>query len=282
MKNIIKMTGLISLVIFSFFYTDKVIEVIREEDEIMIELSSVKELYKIEPINATIVRNTIIPGLNGKEINIEKSYKEMKKSGLFNKHLLIYDNSSPNIKLSENNDKFIIHGQPQKQMVSLIFILNNPKYLSEIEKITANKEVIINYFVTYNYLMSYSTEIKAMNNHEFYSYGNAGEYTPENLLFSNNLISRITSNNAIYCLAPNMEESTLKLCSENNLYTVTPNIIGEKKPYTAIKTNLNSGSIILLSMNNETIKELATIIDYIRGKGLKITGLSALLSEELE
>ena len=218
------------------------------------------------------------------EINklIIKRYYELKKTILNKKNIDELIDNYLNDSNNENNDKFIIHGQPQKQMVSLIFILNNPKYLSEIEKITANKEVIINYFVTYNYLMSYSTEIKAMNNHEFYSYGNAGEYTPENLLFSNNLISRITSNNAIYCLAPNMEESTLKLCSENNLYTVTPNIIGEKKPYTAIKTNLNSGSIILLSMNNETIKELATIIDYIRGKGLKITGLSALLSEELE
>ena len=33
MKNIIKMIGLFTLIGFSFFYTDKVIEVIREEDK---------------------------------------------------------------------------------------------------------------------------------------------------------------------------------------------------------------------------------------------------------
>lgn len=282
MKNIIQMIGLITLIGFSFFYTDKVIEVIREEDKIMIELNSVKDLYKVEPIDATIVGNTIIPGLNGQEINIDKSYKKMKNSGLFNKNLLMYDSISPDTSIRTNNDKFIIHGQNNKQMVSIIFILDNNKYLTEIEEILNTKDITINYFVTYKYLMTYSTQIKEMTNREFYSYGNDGEYTPDNLLFSNNLISRITNNNAIYCLASNMEEEILSLCSENNLYTITPNIIGDKAPYNAIKENLNSGSIILLSMNNETIKELTTIIDYIKGKGLQIGGLSTLLSEELE
>ena len=281
MKNIIKMIGLLSLIGFSFFYTDKVIEVIREEDNIMIELNSVKDLYKVKPIDATIVGNTIIPGLNGREINIDKSYKEMKNIGLFNQNLIEYNTISPSVSLRTNNDKFIIHGQKNKQMVSIIFILDSDKNLTEIEKILNSKEVVANYFVTYKYLMSYSTKIKEMPNREFYSYGNNGEYTPDTLLFSNNLISRITNNNAIYCLAPNMTKEILNICSENNLYTITPNIVGEKNPYKAIKDNLNSGSIILLSMNNETAGELTTIIDYIKGKGLKIVGLSTLLNEEL-
>lgn len=282
MKNIIKLIGLVTLIGFSFFYTDKVIEVIREEDEIMIELNNIKDLYQVEPIDATITGNTIIPGLNGREINIEKSYKQMKNSGLFNKNLIVYDSINPNISLRNNNDKFIIHGQNNKQMVSIIFVLYSDKYLSQIEEILTTKEVTANYFVTYEYLVNNSTQIKKMTNREFYSYGSNGEYTPDNLLFSNNLISRITSTNAIYCLAPNMEKEILNLCSENNLYTITPNIIGENSPYNSIKTNLNSGSIVLLSMNNETTKELATIIDYIKGKGLKISGLSTLLSEELD
>ena len=72
MKNIIKLTGLITLIIFSFFYTDKVIEVIREEDSIMIELKGLEESYKVNPVNASIVSNTIIPGINGKNINLDK------------------------------------------------------------------------------------------------------------------------------------------------------------------------------------------------------------------
>lgn len=281
MKNILKMIGLLTLIGFSFFYTDKVIEVVREEDKIMIELESIKDLYKTEPKDATIVGNTIIPGLNGKKINVEKSYKEMKNSGLFNKNLIIYDEIIPNITLINNKNKFIIHGQNTKQMVSILFVLDNNKHLKELETIISNEEIVLNYFVTYEYLMTYSTKIKEMPNSEFYSYDDNGEYSPDSMLFSNNLLSRIKNKEAIYCLSPNMDKKVLNLCSDNNLYTITPNIIGGKRAYNEIKTNLNNGSIILLSMNNETIKELTIIIDYIKGKGLEIVGLSKLLDESL-
>ncbi len=281
MKKLIKMIGLITLIVFSFFYTDKVIEVVREEDEIMIEIQNIKEVNKIEAINASIVSNTIIPGLNGRSINVEKSYKKMKSNGLFDKSLLVYDTISPDISIRTNKDKFIIQGQNNKQMVSILFVLNNDKLLESIEKVLSSKEVSANYFVNYDYLISNSIAIKEMSSHEIYSYGDNGKYTPDNLLFSNNLISRISNNDAIYCLAKNMQEEVLELCSKNNLYTITPTIIGGNHPYDAIKENLNSGSIILLSMNSETLKELPTIVDYIRGKGLKIGPLSVLLSEEL-
>ena len=53
MKSIVKLIGLLVLIGFSFFYTDKVIEVIREEDEIMIILSS-KEEVRISWMRFTI------------------------------------------------------------------------------------------------------------------------------------------------------------------------------------------------------------------------------------
>lgn len=281
MKNILKIIGLVALISFSFFYTDKVIEVIREEDEIMIELESVKDICEIDPIDANIVANTIIPGLNGRSINIEKSYKKMKSNGIFNKNLIVYDTISPKKSVQLNKDKFIIQGNHNKQMISLLFVLNSNKYLEKIEEILNSKEITANYFVSYEYLINNSTKIKEMSNREFYSYGDNGEYTPDNLLFSNNLISRISKNNAIYCLTNNMQQKVLDLCNEFDLYTITPTIIGNETPYNSIKENLTSGSIILLSMNNNTVKELGTIIDYIKGKGYKIGGLSTLLNEEL-
>ena len=129
-------------------------------------------------------------------------------------------------------------------------------------------------------MINNSTKIKDID-HEFYSYGDNGLYSNDNLLFSNNLLTRIKNNNAIYCLAKDMEESILDICSKNNLYTITPSIIGNTNPYNTIKDKLSNGSIILLSMNKETINELSTIIDYIKGKGLKIDTLSNLLNENL-
>ena len=52
MKTTIKMLGLFVLIGFSFFYTDKVLTVIREEDDFMIELTRVMDIYKIDSVDA--------------------------------------------------------------------------------------------------------------------------------------------------------------------------------------------------------------------------------------
>ena len=60
MKKIIKLTGLFVLIVFSFFYTDKVVEVIRENDSLMLELKEVEDLYKVEAVDGVISDDTII------------------------------------------------------------------------------------------------------------------------------------------------------------------------------------------------------------------------------
>ena len=130
--------------------------------------------------------------------------------------------------------------------------------------------------------MSNTTKIKELNEQEFYSYGEKGKYTPDTLLFSNNLISRISNNNANLCLSIEKEKKVLELCSKNDLYTIVPNIVGGDSPYERIKNHLSSGSIILLNINQDTLNELEIIIDYIKGKGLKIVGLTRLINERLE
>ena len=281
MKNIIKLTGLVTLILFSFFYSDKVIEVIREEDSIMVELKNMVDLYKIEAIDASVVSNTIIPGVNGRDINLDKSYKEMKSIGVVNNNMLVYDTIKPTVSITNNKDKFIIKGNSSKQMVSLVFILKNSKYLDKLEEIITKKDIIVNYFVDYDYLVNNTTKIKEMENREFYSYGNDGKYTPDNLLFSNNLITRISNNEANLCLDSTMSNDIIKLCSNNNLYTITPSIVVKKDFYKTIKENLSSGSIILIDINKENLNNLNTIVDYILGKGLKIEGLSSLITEKL-
>ena len=208
MKNIIKLIGLFMLITFSFFYTDKVIEVIREEDNIMIKIQEVKDLYKMNEINASISSNTIIPGINGRVVNVDKSYKEMKSIGVFNKNNLVYDVIKPSISIENNKDKFIIKGNSIKQMVSIVFVLDNDKYLEKINNIAKSKDIIINYFIDYNFLIDNSTIVKEMANSEFYSYSASSKYASDSLLFSNNLISRISNNDAIYCLSLDKDNNT--------------------------------------------------------------------------
>lgn len=281
MRNIIKLLGLGTLVVFSFFYTDKVIEVIREEDNIMVELKELESLYEVDAVDASVAFNTIVPGINGRKINLDKSYKEMKSIGVVNKNMLVYDVVKPSVSISDNRDKFIIRGNPLRNMVSLVFILDDDKYLERLEEVVDSKGIVINYFVDYDFLINNSTVIKGMSDREFYSYGDGGEYTPDNLLFSNNLITRISSNEAFLCFDTTMDSGVIKLCSDNELYTVTPSLVVDKDIYKNIKDNLVSGSIILIDMGKDNISNLGIVIDYIRGKGLDIKGLSELISEEL-
>lgn len=279
MKSIVKLIGLLVLIGFSFFYTDKVIEVIREEDEIMIKIREEKDNYSVNPKNATISGNTIIPGINGREVNAESSYKKMKEQGIYNEKLYVFDEIKPEIRLEDYQDKFIVSGNKSKKMVSLVIPVNHSRYLEQVDKILNYKNVIANFFVDYSYLISNSTLIKEKSHHEFYSYGFNGEYSPDTILFSNNLISRISNNEAIYCFSPNQSKKTLSLCNKNNLYTIAPTISGENTPYQNIKNKLESGNIIYLSLNHTLVQELSLIIDYIEGKGYQIVGLSTLLSE---
>ena len=279
MKKILKIMGIITLISFSFFYIDKVAEVIKENDSLMQEINNVKDKYKITPINGVVKNNTIIPGINGRIINVEKSYKKMREKGIFDKNLIQYDIISPKISLINNRNKYIISGNTNKKYISIIFIIKDDKYLEKLEQIVINKNIIINYFVDYDYLINNTTKIKKLNNCEIYNYGDNGYYSPDNLLFANNLLSRITNNNAIYCLVNYPNKKTLNLCSNNNLYTIYPSIIITNNSYNTIKKELQSGNIILMDLNKNNIIELSIIINYIEGKGLNIVGLSKLLSE---
>ena len=279
-KKIIKFIGLIMLILFSFFYTDKVTHVIKENDSLMNKIIEEKNYYKINPIEGIITNNTIIPGLNGRSINIDKSYKKMREKGIFDKNLLEYNKIIPQNNLKDNKNKFIIAGNQNNKKVSIIFILKEDNYLNKVENNILNKNITINFFVDYQYLVNNSTIIKNLSNSEIYNYGLEGEYTPDNILFANNLISRIRNKEAIYCLVKSKDLGTLKLCSNNDLYTILPNIIIDNNPYNRIKKELKNGSIILMDLNNTNTIELNIIINYIKGKGLKIVGLSELLSEE--
>ena len=100
--------GSITLVILSFIYTEKTVNVIKEYDDIMISIKSENKNYRIDAVDAIIKDNTIIPGLKGREIDENKSYSKMKRYGSYNSSLLEYNEIIPSISIENNFDKYII------------------------------------------------------------------------------------------------------------------------------------------------------------------------------
>ena len=115
MKKFFQTVGIISLLCFSFIYTEKTATVVKEFDDIMIQIKEKNEIYRKKAIDAVIVDNTIIPGISGSEIDIDKSYSKMKRYGKYNDKLLEYKSILPNISLTQNMNKYIVNGNKEKK-----------------------------------------------------------------------------------------------------------------------------------------------------------------------
>ncbi len=277
MKTFFKLTGLLVLFFFSFFYTEKVINVITEQDEIMIKIKENEEKNNIPSTNAIINKNTITPGLSGKEINIDKSYKEMKKLGTYNENMLVYTKVLPEVSINNNKNKYIRSGNKNFTEVSLIFKINKNTDLQKLLTLLDKNNTKANFFISYEYLEKHINEIEKEKNIEYYSYGKNGTYNDEIILIANNIISK-KSNPANICLTETNTNNTLKICSENEQFTIYPEIINGT--INSIKSKINNGCIISFEVTNTTLNELPLIINYINSKGYTISLLSELINEE--
>jgi len=267
----IRFIGLMCLICFTFIYTEKIIDISNEQDEIMIKLKENENIYNIKPTNATIKDDTIIPGNVGKIIDIDTSYKKMKKIGYFEETLLTYKNIYPEISIYNNYNKYIINGNKLEKKVALIYIINN-NTLDSILNIIINKNTKMNFFIDSSLLNNNIDIISKLKNYEIYNYGNNGKYTKENLIITNNIINNKANNNSIHCLFLTKDSNSLNNCATAKMLSIMPSINGN---YNDIKNNLQNGSIILI---NNT-KELPNIIDYIKNKGYTIDTLSNIIKE---
>ena len=142
MKKYFQIIGIISLACFSFMFTEKTALMVRNSDSLMQTIKENEAQYEVKSINASIEGNTIIPGIGGKKVNGSKSYTNMKRLGQFNANLLLYDYILPEVSLTKNYDKYVIGGNPRKNMVSLIIKINSNDKIDEIQVISNNGEII--------------------------------------------------------------------------------------------------------------------------------------------
>lgn len=278
MKKYFQIVGILSLACFSFIFTEKTALIVQDSDALMQTIKENEEQYKIESINASVVDDTIIPGIEGKKVNNNKSYSNMKRLGKFNSDMLIYDYILPEVSLTKTFDKYVIGGNPRKNMISIIVKVNNSDNLDDILKLVEDTKV--NFFVDGNWLETNEKELEKLS---IYNIGNLsynGDYSNSGFVWMNTIISRYSKQTNKYCYQEEKNEEYLKICSIQKNYTIMPSIIVKDNPLIEIKNELKSGNIISMSINEKTKKELPLIISYINSKGYKIVSLDELLSED--
>lgn len=281
MKRFFEILGFLSLVCFSFFYTEKTIDVVKEVDDIMITLKEQAPKYQVKAENAKIDGKFMTPGISGKIVNLQKSYEEMKHYGKFHPNLLVYDKVSPEISIKNRYDKYIQTGNPKKRQVSFLFIIDEKGNPSPIIEILKDKKVTGTFFIDGSWLEKNQNELVSLIEGKFtvgnYSY--RGDYGHESFVWIDTIIKRVGGQKQSYCLVEKENKKALSTCKLQKDYTIYPNIIMKENPYSELTEQVESGSIILMRLDAQVKKELPLMITYLKQKGYEIVNLEQLLEE---
>lgn len=283
-KKVIQVISVTLLMLFSFFYTNKSIELIRENDPIMKQIKETNMKYKVDPVNATIIGNKIIPGKSGKEIDYQKTYAKMKKYGTYNETLTVLKEIEPAVSVDDYYDKYIVQGNTERKNVSLVFKTDTISNLLSILNILNQKNIPATFFVD-GLLLENNTslfETMTQNNHELEILSYDNKYDEIYFDSALNYLSSITKRECKYCYAEYDQKEVIELCSKLKLHTIIPTVKTTTMPYKEIKDKLYNSAIISLPLSTITEEQLPAIIDYIKQKGYTFLSLEALLSENDE
>ena len=255
MKKIFKYLGLLGVCLFSFYYTEQVALYVKNKNPLMQEINEKKDTLYVSSIDSVLIDDLyIIPGLNGKEVNVNKSFSNMKEYEMFNEEAIIFNQIVPNISLKDNKDRIIIRGNSSKNAVALIFESNN--YLA---KVLLEKKNTVNILITKE---SYDTNYEMINNATSEkTYNNIDKYLTKNKI----------NNHLCY-----VKNSTPKYCKGKYLFK--PSLILNHSNLSTHINKIESGEIMLIE-DSVTLSELDLILNQISNKNLKILPLSTLIEE---
>ena len=246
----------------------------------MITIKEKSDDFFVEPVNATINDDYIIPGISGVSVDTNMSYHKMKSLGSFNDNLFVFINDLPDISIEDNYDKYVLSSNKVRREVSLVFVIDDLTYFDKYVKIAKNNNVKLTFFVDGVFLDKNMQTV--MNNKDYIlleNYGYNKEYSRSKIKYVNNLINNITDSRSNFCMLFEKDLNVLDMCSKEKMHTVIPKNVSSTNPYVYIKENLNVGNIYYFENNNYVTNELDTIIKFIISKGYNITSLSNLIKE---
>jgi len=276
MKKIIKIGIVMTFFLSCNYYINQFVEGLRKQDTIMQEIEKSKEKYEIEPVNAEITNNTIIPGITGVKIDTDKSYHNMKQYGSYNEAMTVLKEINPEITVNNYYDKYIEEGNKNKRQVAFLIVVNQnlERVISLLEKNNIKGTI----FLDGQDLETSSRAISKANNHEYEILSYQKEYSPSFLKTSISYLESITRKKGKYCYTEEENQNLLDFCKKEKLHTIKKESIKEKL-YQEVKKTLKSGQIYAIELNEETEKEFSTTIRYMKQKGYEFVTLNELLKE---
>lgn len=282
MKKFWQASGVLLLFIFSFYYTEKVIEVLREKDPIMKTIRKEEHKFYEQAVDAVLTDNSIVPGAKGSRVDVDKSYKKMKRYGSYKESLLVFEEIEPSISLDDYYDKYVEAGNGLNSSVSLVFKVERTSNIDTILTILETAGVKATFFVDGLWLENNQELVKGMHSlgHEVEVMHYNGGYDEAYFTSALAILRSITTNSKNYCYAEYDQKEVLELCSKIGLHTIIPTLQVKSKPYMEVKKRVTDGSIISMKVDENTELELDIVIKYLNQKGYHMEQLETLLTEK--
>lgn len=245
--------------IFSFFYMNKVIELSKSNDIVLDKINEYASVFNYSCKEGYINENGIVIGTSGKNIDVSKSYNNMKGIG-FRENLIEYKTISCITSKENNMDKYIVSGSPSKNSISLVINVNTMKYYSQMVDIF-NK---------------YNAEANILIDNNF-----NGDTSQVNILFKGKSVEELKEFNKkydnFYCVKVN-DYDLLNDCYELGINTIIMRDEIKSEQLLNVKKTLEKGSILFIRENEFNLHELSSTIKYIKSKGISIVSIDELLS----
>jgi peptidoglycan-N-acetylglucosamine deacetylase len=280
---------------------DTALPVGKQSDPLYQTIVKSASTYEIAPSDAKIDPVwKAIPGYNGVKVDVDASYRNMKKTGFFDDKKLVFKQIKPSIHLEDLPPSPIYRGHPDKPMVS--FIINvawGNEYLSEILATLKKNQVSASFFLEGNWTKK-NPELAKMivsaghevGNHS-YSHPDMSRLTAgqarEQIVKTNEVIEAATGQKSVWFGPPSgsYREETVKIAAELNMKTVmwTVDTVDWRKPspealINRVISKIENGSMILMHPTEATVKSLDQLVVLIKEKNLKIDTVSELMSED--
>ena len=256
MKKYYGYFGLALIMVFSFYYTEQISTLVLNKNPLMMTIKEQADNYNVKSVNAEIVGENIIPGINGLYVNSRESFYAMQSEDIFNEYYLVFEQKKPDVTLEDNKDKLIISGNPNIRQVTLILETENEvsEYL-KLNEFKASLLVDMNTYKDKNYFESLNNETIGFKSLE------------------NNLT--LNKENKHICV---VNTDNKDICQKHKNYLVSPSLRLNNSNLLDVKKNLKNGSIIVIG-DTAGLSDVKLLLKEIKYKDLELVYLSELISE---
>ncbi|WP_248926322.1 polysaccharide deacetylase family protein [Paenibacillus hamazuiensis] len=270
-----------------------------ERDLLLTRIKEGAEQLRKPAINAKLDHVwKAIPGLNGVEVDVEKTFLLAQKHAVPGEIPYVFKEVSPQIGLDDLGAQPIYKGNPQKPMVALMInVAWGNEYLPKMLEVLDKENVHATFFFDGTWLKSnidVAKDIMArgheVSNHA-YSHKNMSQLSrqkaTEEIVKTQNLLSKELGAKNVLFAPPSgdYDQETVNIAHSLGLRTIlwTLDTVDWRKPepwtiVNKIRARVEPGSLILMHPTSSSSEALAEMISIIKEKKLRLGTVSDVIS----